>query len=386
MKFLSTTTLLIVCFAVIAGFFALTATLGTRRFKIKDYVKFRYLFGPMVGVALVLALIGILDISSTPYAGYEVSPDYKIIRVDPNSPAARAGLKQGDLIVALGQVRTNNLYDLSKQPRAEIGDNIRVNVLRGEASYDFLVKPEPLPGKEVFLTWAGNLMAFVMLALGLAVYWRLPSKVSSLFFLGNFCVAMAFMTPPYLESFYLRSFVAMSIIVFVTMGLAFFLHLAVVFPRPKRLITEGAFWELIIYVPAPLIAINYLGLRLLQPRADLLVNRVLHDAFGLLVFASLVLALAAIAHSFETAIGSELSKAMTWVFAGSLIGILLPTVAFLLHTFEPEFVLPGQAYYFLLAILVPLSFGAAIWRYGRRDPHTEAEPMAPPAARGAKAG
>jgi hypothetical protein len=351
---------------VIAGFFAAMATLGTRRFRIKDYGKFRYLFGPMLVVALVLALIGILDISSTPYSGYRVSPDYKIVWVGPNSPAAMAGLKVGDSIVELGQVQTNRLYELSKQPRAKIGEEVGVTVLRGDAHYDFLVKPEPLPGKEVFLAWAGDLMAFVMLGLGLAVYWRLPSKVSSLFFLGTFCIALAFMTPPYLETFYLRNLVAMSFVVFLTMGFAFFLHLAVVFPKPKPLITEGGFWELIIYVPVPLMAINYLGLRLLQPRADLLVNRVLHDAFGFLVLACLVLTLAAIVHSFETAIGSEQSKAMIWVLTGSLIGILPPTVAFLLQTFRPEFVLPGQAYYFLLTILVPLSFGRAIWRYDGR--------------------
>ncbi len=363
MRFLSTITLIIVCFAVITAFFVVTATLGTRRFKIRDYGKFRYLFGAMVVLALVLALIGILDISSTPYSGYRVSPDYKVVWVAPSSPAAMAGLKVGDSIVQIGEVRTDALHELSKQPRAEIGEEVQVTAVRDEAGYDFSVKQEPLPGKEVFLAWAGYVMAFVMLALGLAVYWRFPSKERSLFFLCNFCFALAFMTPPYLETFYWRNVVAVNFILFMTMGFAFFLHLAVVFPRPKPLITEGSFWELLIYVPAPLIAINYLGLRLFQPRADLLVNRVLHSVFALLVLAWLVLTLAAIIHSFKTAVGAEMSKATTYVLVGSLAGIIPPAVAFLLQTFRPELVLPGQAYYFLLAILVPLSFGWAIWKH-----------------------
>ena len=91
MKFLSTTNLIIACFAVLAMFFVAMTTIGTRRFRIKDYRKFRFLFGAMVVVALDLALVAILDISSTPYSGYEVSPGYSVIHIDPSGPAAIAG-------------------------------------------------------------------------------------------------------------------------------------------------------------------------------------------------------------------------------------------------------------------------------------------------------
>src|SRR5262249_54498110 len=138
----------------------------------------------------------------------------------------------------------------------------------------------------------------VMLALGLLVYWRRPNKLSTLFFLSNFSFALAFIKPPYLDTTLLRNIVAFNFVFFITMGFAFFLHLAVVFPRPKPLVADGSFWEMILYVPAPLMAINYLGLRLFQPRADLLVNRVLQDAFALLVLACLSLTLAALVHSF----------------------------------------------------------------------------------------
>jgi hypothetical protein len=365
MKFLSTTTLIIACFAVLAAFFLAMTTIGTRRFRIKDYGTLRFLFGAMVVVALDLALVAVLDISSTPYSGFQVTPDYKAIHVAPNGPAAVAGLKEGDFIFELGGIRTDNLHALARQPRAKIGEEVAMNVLRDQTKLGLLVKQTALPAKGVFLAGSGHLMAFIMLALGLVVYWKFPNKVTSLYFLSNFCFALAFMKPPYLETAVLRNIVAFNFIFFITMGFAFFLHLAVVFPRPKPLISDGSFWEMIIYVPAPLMAINYLGLRLLQPRADLLVNRVLHEVFALLVLACLVLTLAAIVHSFRTAKDPETWRAVRLLLPSALLGILPAFTVLLLETFRPTWNLPGEAYYPLLAILVPLSFGWAIWKYKR---------------------
>jgi hypothetical protein len=365
MKFLSTNTLVIACFAVLAAFFLAMTTIGTRRYRIKDYGKFRFLFGAMVIVALDLAFVAILDISSTPYSGYQVSPDYKVIHVDPNGPAAMAGLKEGDFIFELGGVRTDYLHELAKEPRTPIGATSTLAIHRAETRLELLIKPTSLPAKEVFRTWAGNLVALVMLVLGLTVYWRRPNKLSTLYFLSNFCFALAFMKPPYLDTTLLRNIVAFNFVFFITMGFAFFLHLAVVFPRPKPLVTDGSFWEMILYVPAPLMAINYLGLRLFQPRADLLVNRVLHDAFALLVLACLGLTLAALVHSFWKADDPARACKMRVVLPSALLGVLPALAGFLLETFRPSVVLPGQEYFPLLAILVPLSLGWAIWKNDR---------------------
>jgi len=365
MKFLSTNTLIIACFAVLAVFFVAMSTIGTRRYRVKDYGKLRILFGAMALVALDLAFIAMVDISSTPYSGYQVNPEYSVINVDSNGPAATAGLKEGDFIAEIGGVRTDHLHALAKQPRVSIGGEVALTVYRDQNRLDLLVKQAALPGKEVFLAWAGDLIALVMLTTGLLVYWKRPNKVRTLFFLSSFCFALAFMKPPYFETALLRNIVAFNFIFFITMGFAFFLHLAVVFPSPKPLIADGSFWEMILYVPAPLLAINYLGLRLLQPRADLLVNRVLHDAFALLVLACLSLTLAALGHSFWKSDHRGLSGTMNVVLVSVLLGVLPPLAGFLLETFKPAVSLPGQEYFRLSAILVPLSLGWAIWKVDR---------------------
>ena len=361
MRIFSTTTIVIFWFAALAALLVFLAVFGDRSIKVKNYAKFKWPFAGMVITALVLSVIGIVDLPLTPYSGYEVSADYKVIRVTPNSPADRAGLQLGDSIIRIGGVPTENLHQILKQPRTEINVDQTLTILRNNWPYEFSIRQDSLPDKDLVLAWAGNLMAFIMLALGFAVYWRRPDKVSSLFFLFNLCVALAFMTPPYLETFFLRNIVRVNFLLFLTMGFAFFLHLTLVFPRPKPAVKETPV-ELLIYLPAPVMSIAYLVLRLLHPKADLISNLILQDLFALLMLAVLVLALAGVIHSYWTATAQERSRVLGVLLAGSLLGVIVPVTGFVLGTFAPQLSLPGREYYPLLAILVPLSFYWAFWK------------------------
>jgi PDZ domain-containing protein len=365
MRLFSTTTIVIFWFAALAAILVFLAVFGDRSIKVKYYAKFKSPFAGLMITALALSVIGLVDLPSTPYSGYEVSADYKVIRVAPNSPADRAGLQVGDSIIRIGGVPTENLHQVFKQPRTEIDVDQKLTVLRNNWPYELLIRQASLPGKDLFLAWAGNLMAFIMLGLGFAVYWKRSDKVSSLFFLFNLCFALALMTPPYLETFFLRNIVRVNFLLFLTMGFAFFLHLTLVFPKPKPAITETPV-ELLIYLPAPVMAITYLVLRLLHPKADLLSNLILQDMFALLIVAVLTLAVAAVIHSYWTAT----RHGMGVVLVGSLLGVVLPVIGFVVGTFAPQLGSPGWEYYSLLAILVPLSFYWVL----RKDASSQALP------------
>ena len=332
-----------------------------KHMQITNYGRLKYLFFTMMVVALILSVIGMRDISLTPYSGYQVSADYKVVRIAPNSPAALAGMKAGDSIVEIGGIPTERLYQLSRLARPKIGEHQRIAVLRDLNWHEFVVTMSPLATKDLFLAWAGNFMALVMLILGFAVQWRRPNKATTLFFLSNFCLALAFMTPPYFETLILRKIVALNFLLFLTLGLAFFLHLTVLFPKPKPAVVETPV-EFLIYLPVPLMGIFYLSLRLFQPWADLTLNHFLHYAFGLSVLYCLALALAAVIHSHWTATPSERSHGLNLLMLGLLVGILPPASKVLGDTFLPQVGLPGRDYYQLLVILVTLTFGWALWK------------------------
>ncbi|MEW5976183.1 MAG: PDZ domain-containing protein [Acidobacteriota bacterium] len=337
---------------------------------IKNYHTLRPVFYVLTAIALVLAVIGIRDLSSSPYLGYEASADFKVTKVNANSPAALAGLRVGDEIVAIRGTPTERLHELSRQRRAAIGEETTLSILRENIRHELVLRPTALPPGRAWLSWAGNVMALVMMFLGVVIYRRRPGKSSALYFMSNLCFALAFLTPPYFESFALRTLISVNFLLFLTMGLAFFLHLTVVFPRPKPLIAETGIVELLIYLPAPLMAVCYLGLRWLHPGADLLINVVLRDVFALMVASCLLLALAAVAHSFWKGGPGEKFPILGMLLLGSLVGILPPTADFLSETFLLRTTLPGDQYYFLFAILVPMVFAYGLTKVSRAQPPT----------------
>jgi len=329
-----------------------------------NYGRFRFLFAALVAVTLVLGVVGMADISSTPYSGYQIGTDYMVIDVASGSPAAMAGIQVGDRILEVGGTPTAKLYKLSRQLRPGIGEEQKITVLRGETQHELTLRQVALPLKNWFLAWARNLVALTILGVGLIVYWLQPNKASSLFFLANLGIALSLMTPPHLESFALRTLVALNALVFLMMGLSFFLHLTVIFPKPKPAVVETPV-EYLIYGVAPLAAVYYVGLRLLQPEADLLVNQTLHYFFGLLVLLCLALGLAALTHSYWKASSAERSKGLGLLLLGSLVGIVPPAAGLLTYTFLPKIVLPGNEAYPLCVLIASLSFARALRRTAR---------------------
>jgi hypothetical protein len=330
--------------------------------KIRDYGRLNAFFTVMAAVALVLALVGIFDLPSTPYSGFEMTADGRAFHVDPAGPAAKAGLRDADVVVQIGEVSTDRLHDLATQNRPRIGEVLKVSVLRDLVRHEFSITQAKLPARVAFQKWGTNLMALVMLALGFAVFWYRPSKPSSLFFLSNLCFALAFTTPPYFQHHFLRAIVTTGSILFLTMGLAFLLHLSVVLPKPKQLIRETNIVESLIYLPAPILAIFFLALQLIDFKTDLLVNLVLHEGFVVMILTCVGLALSAAIHSLWAATSGERSQGLGWLVMGFVLGSVPPAADSFMKVFLPNSTLPGQSYYSMAAILVSLGFGWALWR------------------------
>ena len=65
----------------------------------------------------------------------------------PDSPAQKAGLRRGDLVIQAGEVPIDDPQDLLQQvDRAEINQPLALSIIRGEQDLQVSVKPEPLPG------------------------------------------------------------------------------------------------------------------------------------------------------------------------------------------------------------------------------------------------
>jgi len=67
--------------------------------------------------------------------------------VIPNSPAEKAGLRRGDLVIAAENISINEPKTLLDEvEKAQIGKVFLLNVLRENKEIQINIKPEPLPG------------------------------------------------------------------------------------------------------------------------------------------------------------------------------------------------------------------------------------------------
>ena len=65
----------------------------------------------------------------------------------PDSPAQRAGLRRGDLVVKAGEVTVADPQTLLQQvDQAELHQPLPLQIIRGQKDLQLSVEPEPLPG------------------------------------------------------------------------------------------------------------------------------------------------------------------------------------------------------------------------------------------------
>ena len=83
--------------------------------------------------------------------GFKVNQDTGVIILTtaPNSPAARAGLRPGDVIQAVNNVAIQNSRQVQEQVEASnVGNPMQITIERGNKQQTIAVKPEQLPEQE----------------------------------------------------------------------------------------------------------------------------------------------------------------------------------------------------------------------------------------------
>lgn len=91
-----------------------------------------------------VALSMLFAVSGLPYVPTEVG------RIIEGSPAAKAGLKPGDLIVSVNRTPVKRWEELSQQIRRHGGQTLEVAVKRGGQTLDFKVTPEKRESENIF--------------------------------------------------------------------------------------------------------------------------------------------------------------------------------------------------------------------------------------------
>lgn len=289
-------------------------------------------------------------------------------RIEPGSPAAKAGIQPGDIVVAVDGVPIHRATQVTEQLwRAGIWSRVTYQLSRGGEPFEANIVTAP--AEKPTLIWnIFGILSFLYLFIGLFIFarrWTAPRAIH--FYL--FCL-VSFIFYAFHYSGKLNSFdwtIYWSNVVALLLQAALLVHFALVFP--ERRVRHLKWWLAAVYaVPAALL---FLHVSVATAALDLMPsieNRFRLDQIEFAYWGAYFLIAAVIfLFSYRRAPSGLLRQQLKWVTFGTFAGVV-PFLAFYILPFCAGVIPSGRmtASAFSL-VLIPLCFGYAIIRYRLMD-------------------
>jgi two-component system, NtrC family, sensor kinase len=291
--------------------------------------------------------------------------------VAPNSAAARAGIKAGDLLVAIDGAPVHRAVEVTKRLWAlGVWSQAQYKLERGSQPFEALVVVEPAPKPltiENYLRVVGLLYLFI----GLFIFARRWNAARAVHFYV-FCL-VSFILFSFHYTGKLNAFdweVYWSQAVAMLLAPALLVHFATVFPDRGFLRTaRHRLWVAAVYLPAVIlllvhvnVATNVLGFVPSLP-ARIALDQLELGYLGLYF----LLAAAIFLHSYRRAPTGVLRQQLKWVTGGTLAGTVPFGLLYILPYALGAVPRPWMDLSALSLALVPLCFAYAIVRYRLMD-------------------
>ena len=287
-------------------------------------------------------------------------------RVDVNGPGEKAGVKQGDLLVAIDGHEVHDVAGVERQL-------YRVGVY-AKATYSLVRQEIPVEIKDLILVPTDRtlydglrVIALVYLGIGLYVLLRRWTAPKSTHFYVFCLVSFVFYSFHYTGK--LNEFdwmVYWANVVAWLLQPALFLHFALTFPE-RQAILSGRRWLIpAVYVPGAIIlAMQIIAFAWLQPSETLRfsLDRVQMSYLCLYFIAATMV----LWHSYRHARSAILRQQMKWVTRGTLLSVLPFTIFYAIPYMFASVPTLGMRISVLSLVFLPLTFGYAIFRYRLMD-------------------
>ncbi len=297
-------------------------------------------------------------------------------RLDPGGPAAKAGLRKGDLLVAIGDTAVNEANDVREiLDRSREGEALTYQMIRVDERQAFVLTIAPLPRGNVGLYYFLAAVGTFSLIVGTVVYARRRGVAGT----AHFYFLCLFWFLAYGISFTGKLNIWDSAFYWMDrVGLVFFppifLHFALAFPERKPFVDKRRWVFPLLYIPSILlIYVTLLGKLLFfaqVPWGDEFFVRTNELLDRLLPFYIAVMSLAAFAgfvDSYRKARSVTVKKQTKWIVWGTGFG----TVPFALFYAVPYLVGVQPTVALELSVvplaLIPLSFAYAIVKFRLMD-------------------
>ena len=304
----------------------------------------------------------------TPYDGVwwvEDGEHLRAQRVDFNGPGEKAGIKQGDWLVALDGRNITNVASLEQQLyRTGIWSKATYSLVRQGIPVE---APLILAPADRSLYLGLRLIALVYLGIGLYVLLRRWTAPKSAHFYVFCLVSFIFYSFHYTGK--LNDFdwiIYWSNVVAWLLQPALFLHFSLTFPERKVLLTSRRWLIPLVYLPgAMILALQIIAVKWLQPSETLRFN--LDRLSMVYLSAYFVTATVVLWHSYRHAGTAILRQQMKWVTRGTILAVAPFTVFYVVPYLLGSVPTMGMRFSVLSLVFLPLTFGYAIFRYRLMD-------------------
>ncbi len=329
--------------------------------------------GVLLFLGLAVAFWGVLgwmDINQQGYGGVTLNRDFIVTAVDPNTPASMSTIDVGDQVTHIERVPVEDVAQLARLDRTDIGERRVYWVDKFDPTVDEYVEMDyrlrhvALDNHAKSKARARIIVGFCFLLMPLAGWLITPNRATRILVMVGAGLGLSFMGGPYMVSYDLRAMFAAVEGLFVYIGLAAMIHFLLVFPHLRPFLSRPSAKKL-IYLPALALWLLLCWRLFVPPASDSFVNIVIDVATGLIIGGYLLVGLILLLRNFaRTSSGERKALGFNTMLIGSLVALLPVLVGNIVAAVSPAASLPGQEYYFLSVVLIPMTWSLAAKKLG----------------------
>ncbi|HET6564497.1 MAG TPA: PDZ domain-containing protein, partial [Xanthomonadales bacterium] len=316
----------------------------------------RLMLSILAGLVAIWGVLGWLDLEQQAEAGFVSNSRQLVTEVTAASPAEQAGMQVGDQVTKIDGYPADDAYTVARLPRMKAG-NVRVfTVQRDDGEHEISIRYEPLPAGLKSLQRSSAVLGFCFLLFPLLALYRQAKHATRILVFMGIGLGLAALDGPYTNDPSARALAAAISSLFVGFGMASVVQFLLVFPRRKPFM-DKAYAKLLVYLPAFLLWLLVAWRLLFTPPATELLNRFHGLLMGVVEGGYFLVALFLLLHNYSKTDRAQRQRlALNLMLWGTILGLMPALVAQLATAFSPGAQLPGQDYYFMSLLLIPLSW------------------------------
>jgi hypothetical protein len=311
---------------------------------------------PLMVFAAIVAVYGIfgwLDVANYAQGGWATDPESVVTQVLPGSPSEAGGLQIGDKIMSLGGIATSDADAQAHRNRPEVGETWEFVVQRDgtEVALD-ITFGEPVAQRK-FSAHASFVVGFCFIGFTLWAFMQRQTESTAALLLAGTAFSLVFIGGPYFESYMVRSIGNLAAAFIVWFGIASILNFLLVHLR------SGG--NRMYYIPALVVSI-FIGWRILaRPEATDALNNFANVFVGAIAAFYLIFSLVTVYRGYSGASASDRSaNGLNLMLIGAVVGFLPTIIAIVVGIISPQTVLPGQNFYLLSFVAIPITWSMAV--------------------------